>query len=840
MSTHHPPVICPRGSYCSTSTLTEVKCAKGKYNLNSGKSEESSCEHCFDGFYNPIVGQQTCPFQCGPGRYGNHQGAAAIDKTFCTACPKGTYCAGQGTVVPTACPAGRWSSTISIDSVRFCTACPPDTYSSSTGLDADDKCTSCDSGRFSIAGSTTVQNCIGTAFKCETNGEPMYGYQKQTSIKDGSKSSCEQCPVGKYGNDGLKCLFCPSGFYGSTAGAKECVSCNKEVGCGVVPGSSVKVAVVELPQWVKDVHKDIDSQTQDVDATGSTSTTGTNATGKAPKVSEFQLGDGAKPVSETFNYLLQVSMYPPLLVACLFLLIFHRHFPMRCCVWDEFANHHLVQDTHAIRKVRSRLGGAFTWMLLCLMIVLVTNSILDRGSTISSTDTAERSTSFDDLSLKALGSGASGFGTLHVEIEAFAMLSQAELDKKCQQITLLPEPHHSNLFTCSITKTMASTCNVTLNCETTFNLRGEFSLSFQLPTEFQTLAWSVNAKTWEFFEQARGSDQWLRYQTTVNHTTVAPKGHLLSGSTENPSRAMFGLTRGFTDGSHVARNKSSSGLQLSYTQTDSVFATIDNFAESTHVVDFEFVVLPALHVEVVTQKLSNTQLLASIFSLLGAATKLLSICKKKIAKKIDGKLSKRDNVPEDVTRRMELLHEDNLLHKRFRKLMDHHGIESSHDLKSSNVILPRMSINYLANGTPKGQSNGFAFTFQSRRRSNISRVPVSDKKAVGIEMTDVAVSNKKEVEDEEVSKMSEKMIASASDIQTREEMLAAVDDVAVDVAGESESEVLSLTLQMRVDDLEKENDELITKLSDALETQQLMLKRLKELETVVKQIEEDE
>ena len=177
MSTHHPPAICPRGSYCSKVDLIEVKCAKGKYNQNRGMSEESSCENCFDGFYNPILGQQTCPFQCGPGRYGNHQGQPPIDASFCKSCPKGTYCAGQGTVVPSACPAGRWSSTEQIDSVSQCNLCRENSYSSSTGLDAAGKCTSCPSGRFSIAGSTTMQSCTTTGFECTTDGGtvPMYG-----------------------------------------------------------------------------------------------------------------------------------------------------------------------------------------------------------------------------------------------------------------------------------------------------------------------------------------------------------------------------------------------------------------------------------------------------------------------------------------------------------------------------------------------------------------------------------------------------------------------------------------------------------------------------------------
>ena len=67
------------------------------------------------------------------------------------------------------------------------------------------------------------------------------GYQKQTS-DDGSKSSCEQCLVGKYGADGLKCLLCPKGFYNDQVAQQECKVCDAAAGgddiCAVLPGAT--------------------------------------------------------------------------------------------------------------------------------------------------------------------------------------------------------------------------------------------------------------------------------------------------------------------------------------------------------------------------------------------------------------------------------------------------------------------------------------------------------------------------------------------------------------------------------------------------------------------------
>ena len=75
---------------------------------------------------------------------------------------------------------------------------------------------------------------------------------------------------------------------------------------------------------------------------------------------------------------------------------------------------------------------------------------------------------------------------------------------------------------------------------------------------------------------------WIRYATTVNATAVAPKGHLLSGTAKDPTQASFGLTRGFADGSNVPHNKTSSGLQLSFTKTSIVSVPMVEFDDPWH------------------------------------------------------------------------------------------------------------------------------------------------------------------------------------------------------------------------------------------------------------------
>ena len=87
----------------------------------------------------------------------------------------------------------------------------------------------------------------------------------------------------------------------------------------------------------------------------------------------------------------------------------------------------------------------------------------------------------------------------------------------------------------------------------------------------------------------------------------------------------------------------------------------------THILSFDFDVLPALHVETTSEVLSTIQLAATIFSLIASATKLLSTLKRKISHGTDMVLLKRNDVPEDVQRRTDYLDETNLLHRHFKK-----------------------------------------------------------------------------------------------------------------------------------------------------------------------------
>ena len=348
----------------------------------------------------------------------------------------------------------------------------------------------------------------------------------------------------------------------------------------------------------------------------------------------------------------------------------------------------MIQDTHALRKVKSRLGGAFTWVLLFAIVAILVQSITERGFQTIMSDTAERVNQFGLLQAQAKGFGATGFGTLRLRIDIYALMqSKKDMTDKCKAVSLHTLSDRKMLCDVKHVSKGQTDCSVMLACETTFELVGDAELALELPMEFQAMSWIVSAKTWEYFdpgvstvnEKGDGSvvpEPWSRFDTTV-HATLAPpyEGAVLSGTKADPTQAVFGVTRGFADGSQVSHKVTSSGLQLGFKQTTVKSEHAQNFdPQRSHVIAFKFEVVPALHVETTTEILSTIQLAATIFSLVASATKVLKLTKRCLAKGIDAHLKKRSPLPADVKRRTELLHEDNLMHRRFQKLMTQHSL----------------------------------------------------------------------------------------------------------------------------------------------------------------------
>ena len=133
-------------------------------------------------------------------------------------------------------------------------------------------------------------------------------------------------------------------------------------------------------------------------------------------------------------------------------------------------------------------------------------------------------------------------------------------------------------------------------------------------------------------------------------------------------------------------------------------------------------------------------MLASIFSLLGAATKVLKFCKKRIAKKIDIELLKREKVPHDVKRRTELLHEDNLMHRRFKKLMSHHGIENNTKNKRRSSKRDSIGIEYSPAVVSAVRKLSAGIISRRRYAQNFAAAEDDDSNKIEIELSELRPS----------------------------------------------------------------------------------------------------
>ena len=122
------------------------------------------------------------------------------------------------TVEATACQAGYYS----YDDAQTCTACPAGKYSSTVTATSESTCVSCESGKYSSAvGAGASSTCIDCP-----NGTYFEG------IAGASPAVCLACPANSSSYQGSKLLqacVCLGGFQGPNGGA--CTPCNSSTFC---------------------------------------------------------------------------------------------------------------------------------------------------------------------------------------------------------------------------------------------------------------------------------------------------------------------------------------------------------------------------------------------------------------------------------------------------------------------------------------------------------------------------------------------------------------------------------------------------------------------------------
>ncbi|XP_077105722.1 uncharacterized protein LOC143764221 isoform X2 [Ranitomeya variabilis] len=250
------PQPCPRGFYCPQGTSLDWKpCQPGSYSSDLGLSDASGCRLCDGGKYCPFYNSTTVNGDCAEGYY-CISGAQRPDQEeeiigSAGPCPPGHFCP-RGSVAPTPCPIGTFSSRIKLLSEAECSPCAAGHHCDSPGLvlpagpcsegfycilsaisphlfSVSSMGGPCPSGHFCPIGSSAPQPCPpGTFNPMERQGiclpctEGFFCLNKTSSLEG------KECPPGFYcpgGTVSPEQFPCPRGTYNPYQGSRAVEDC---------------------------------------------------------------------------------------------------------------------------------------------------------------------------------------------------------------------------------------------------------------------------------------------------------------------------------------------------------------------------------------------------------------------------------------------------------------------------------------------------------------------------------------------------------------------------------------------------------------------------------------
>lgn len=266
---------CPAGFYCTEGTSNPQPCPLGTTapfsnaipanetsyllefvcELNTTLSpipalrleSESDCVPCVGGFYCGYLNSTLPTGPCNSGYYCPHNSSISVPNPSDFACPLGHFCS-EGTIIPTPCAKGSFSSLFGASNCTICPAghictigtiepeiCPPQNFcpegsfepifcpngtftnSETNGLSLPEQCTPCIPGHFCIAGAI-VGECIAGYLCYQGSAVPN---------PDGTDLSVgELCPEGFYCLQGaVNGTSCPLGLFNVLRGGRQVEDC---------------------------------------------------------------------------------------------------------------------------------------------------------------------------------------------------------------------------------------------------------------------------------------------------------------------------------------------------------------------------------------------------------------------------------------------------------------------------------------------------------------------------------------------------------------------------------------------------------------------------------------
>ena len=431
-------------------------------------------------------------------------------------------------------------------------------------------------------------------------------------------------------------------------------------------GAALTDATVELPAIAQSASASVDSDDSSV-ASSTATTNGKNTT------SDFAL-----------------AMYTVVSMLCLLTIVVHRRCPVKFKAIDLFADKHVIEDTHAVRLLETRIGAAFSLVMVFIVIALVVFILDPKNNVIESSGLKP--------AIETLLSDSDGFGEVQLAVIAIAPVAIADLD--CGAIKMTP----ASGFSCSpapppsaaTNPASISICPLAYICTASVGVRGQDDFLFELPYAFQWVRWSAKAEPWTVdpvFAPELLSGTLPADGNDDDDDAVATLA--MAGTRVQPSTVQLGALRSrFRDQTQRDEKETRYGLQLFKlaTNVQRAFTGAGAASGDVHFVALRVTVSENMYDVERTPKHDTASLVSQLFAYMLSALSVLAVLKKYTQMLTDQLLLLRaqqtkTKVPEDVKRRIKVLNEQILSEVRRRVSMvqkqnlfpssgnEHQGIE---------------------------------------------------------------------------------------------------------------------------------------------------------------------
>ena len=310
-----------------------------------------------------------------------------------------------------------------------------------------------------------------------------------------------------------------------------------------------------------------------------------------------------------------------------------------------FAKAHYIDDGHAMRSLDSRLGTAFNFVLLLVVVALFVFVFTEDNTTETSALVPSSSLNVSDIS----------YGSLNLTVQTFG--SNTNAVASCA--TSVAVVSFSKGLDCTSTITPLPTvetvlaCRVEMKCDTKSTLLlGHQQVLFGLPDAFQTMEWFVSHSFWDINQ----------LPSTFHHVLGPSKTMALVGTRELPTLLHFGAIRGIRNDTRRNTNPNCQttigGLQLSWKNAQRMEAANQGTEQGRHYVAMEFEIETTTFLKMLTNKLSVQNQLSVVITYVLSVIGVLKIIKIVLQLMIDFCFRKSNKkLPEDVQRRTHILEE---------------------------------------------------------------------------------------------------------------------------------------------------------------------------------------